>query len=113
MILFLTLFFYFFLGQTIQFSFDGIGIECNCGLCPNGLCAETCNSLSACAYCPYDYVNIYDGSNFNSPLLLKACGSQIPPDVFSTGSVMYLYFVGDSSFSFKGFSATYYYYAPA
>jgi hypothetical protein len=45
--------------------------------------------------------------------MLKICGSQLPQDLYSTGSDMYLYFSSDSSFNFLGFSATVYYYVPA
>ena len=102
-----------FSGQGIQLSFQSIAIECDCASCPTTQCTESCNKINSCSSCPYDYVQIYDGTSNVDPLLLKTCGSQTPQDIKSTGSAMYIQFSSDSSYFYSGFSATYYYYVPA
>ncbi|BHF63145.1 Bone morphoproteintic protein 1 [Sparganum proliferum] len=53
--------------------------------------------------CPYDYLEIYDGSLDPSSMLRKVCGTLIPEPVNSTSNVMTLKFVTDNAFHKKGF----------
>ncbi|XP_078364332.1 uncharacterized protein LOC144648698 isoform X1 [Oculina patagonica] len=59
------------------------------------------------AQCSYDSVNIFDGQNNNASLLLKSCGSNLPPPVYSSGRYIYMQFTSDSIVSGKGFVAHY------
>ncbi|XP_071942939.1 cubilin-like isoform X2 [Antedon mediterranea] len=53
--------------------------------------------------CPYDVLEIHDGADLNSAVLLSTCGSTIPATVYTTGSVAFLYFLSDSSVVGRGF----------
>ncbi|XP_023314262.1 cubilin homolog isoform X1 [Trichogramma pretiosum] len=53
--------------------------------------------------CNYDYLEIRSGSQGNSPLLGKYCGSQIPSEITSMTNQMYIKFVSDTSLQDKGF----------
>ncbi|BFZ22228.1 hypothetical protein BsWGS_25267 [Bradybaena similaris] len=56
--------------------------------------------------CPYDYLEVYDGSNSDAPLLRQICDNwQLP--VKSTGNSMYIVFKSDYSENRRGFQATY------
>nr|VZI24470.1 unnamed protein product [Spirometra erinaceieuropaei] len=55
--------------------------------------------------CILDYLEIYDGSSTNSPMLQKLCGDDIPPPARSTDNTMYVKFVSDDSVQGGGFSA--------
>ncbi|XP_044003802.1 tolloid-like protein 1 isoform X2 [Aphidius gifuensis] len=56
--------------------------------------------------CVYDYVEVRDGHNQNSPLIGIYCGYKVPPDLRSTGSELFVKFVSDGSVQKAGFSAT-------
>lgn len=56
--------------------------------------------------CVYDYVEVRDGHNRNSPLLGIYCGYKAPPDLRSTGNELFVKFVSDGSVQKAGFSAT-------
>ncbi|BHF62984.1 Bone morphoproteintic protein 1 [Sparganum proliferum] len=53
--------------------------------------------------CPYDYLEIYDGSLDPSSMLRKLCGTLLPEPVNSTTNVMTLKFVTDNAYHKKGF----------
>lgn len=57
--------------------------------------------------CVYDYLEIRDGHNANSPLIGKYCGYRIPPDFRSSSNKLMVKFVSDSSVQKAGFSATF------
>nr|XP_003701332.1 PREDICTED: bone morphogenetic protein 1 isoform X1 [Megachile rotundata] len=57
--------------------------------------------------CVYDYVEIRDGHNADSPLIGVYCGYKIPPDIKSTGNKLLVKFVSDGSVQKAGFSATF------
>ncbi|XP_056290732.1 cubilin [Pseudoliparis swirei] len=55
--------------------------------------------------CFWDYVVIYDGPSISSPLLLRVCGTSLPPPITSTQNTIYVRFRSDSSRNHRGFSA--------
>ncbi|CAL1683040.1 unnamed protein product [Lasius platythorax] len=57
--------------------------------------------------CVYDYVEVRDGHNNDSPLIGVYCGYKIPPDIKSTGNKLLVKFVSDGSVQKAGFSATF------
>ncbi|KAK3090758.1 hypothetical protein FSP39_014380 [Pinctada imbricata] len=57
--------------------------------------------------CVYDYLEIRDGHEDNSPLIGRFCGYKIPEDIKSTGNKLYVKFVSDGSVQKLGFSATF------
>lgn len=57
--------------------------------------------------CVYDYVEVRDGHNADSPLIGIYCGYKIPPDIKSTGNKLLVKFVSDGSVQKTGFSATF------
>ena len=56
--------------------------------------------------CPYDYVQIYDGTSYQS-LTIRRCHYQNSWCVYSHSNVLYVYFVTDHSVSYSGFTAYY------
>lgn len=54
-----------------------------------------------------DFVRVYDGDTTTAPLLGEFSGSDLPPDVTSTGNTMLVTFSASDSTSAKGFKATY------
>ena len=60
------------------------------------------------AHCPYDYVEVYDGSSAWSYKMTKACGQRAPCDIYSSGRFLFVKFSSDSSGQYPGFSAYYY-----
>ncbi len=57
--------------------------------------------------CTSDVLNVYDGPDINSPLLISLCGNEIPDDIHSSvagGSVTFS-FVSDAVNNFGGWSA--------
>ncbi|XP_070842448.1 cubilin [Chaetodon trifascialis] len=57
--------------------------------------------------CRYDYVKVFDGDNINFPLVGKFCGEFIPSYFVSSGNLLTIHFVTDSSVQRQGFNATY------
>ncbi|KAL5282994.1 BMP1.2 family protein [Megaselia abdita] len=57
--------------------------------------------------CVYDYVEVRDGSNKDSPIIGVFCGYKSPPQMKSSGKTMFIKFVSDSSVQKAGFSAVF------
>ena len=57
--------------------------------------------------CVYDYVEVRDGHNPDSPLIGVFCGYKGPGDLRSTGNKLLVKFVSDESVQKAGFSATF------
>ena len=57
--------------------------------------------------CPYDFVEIFDGSSSSSPLIAKRCDYQDSWCVYSTSNVLHVNFVSDIVIAQTGFSAYY------
>ncbi|XP_078391727.1 cubilin [Cetorhinus maximus] len=58
--------------------------------------------------CTKDYVELYDNGTISSGRPIgRFCGGSIPPSITSSGSMMSLLFVSDSSIATQGFSASY------
>ena len=64
-------------------------------------------SLEGQSSCGYDSLTIHDGDNDQARVLEKLCGSDLPQDVYSTGSDLFLHFKTDVSETERGFSITY------
>lgn len=57
--------------------------------------------------CGYDYIEIYDGPNENSPRMGRFCGSGPPEEVYSSGDSLTIRFHSDDSINKKGFHIRY------
>ncbi|KFQ17549.1 Inactive serine protease PAMR1, partial [Merops nubicus] len=57
--------------------------------------------------CQYDYVEVRDGDNLDSPIIKKFCGNERPPPIRSTGSSLHVLFQSDGSKNFDGFHAVF------
>ena len=59
--------------------------------------------------CVYDYLEVRDGHEDDSPLIGKGkyCGYRIPEDIKSTQNKLYVKFVSDGSVQKAGFAATF------
>ena len=57
--------------------------------------------------CPYDFVEIFDGSSSSSPLIAKRCDYQDSWCVYSTSNVLHVNFESDYIIARSGFSAYY------
>nr|XP_045013443.1 inactive serine protease PAMR1 isoform X1 [Jaculus jaculus] len=55
--------------------------------------------------CQYDYVEIRDGDNSDSPIIKRFCGNERPAPIRSTGSSLHVLFHSDGSKNFDGFHA--------
>ncbi|CAG2171053.1 unnamed protein product [Oppiella nova] len=57
--------------------------------------------------CVYDYLEVRDGHNMNSPLLGKFCGYKVPDAVRSNSNKLLVKFMSDNSVQKAGFSANF------
>lgn len=57
--------------------------------------------------CQYDYVEVRDGDNSDSPLIKRLCGNERPAPIRSTGSSLHVLFHSDGSKNFDGFHAAF------
>ncbi|XP_075714976.1 bone morphogenetic protein 1 [Rhinoderma darwinii] len=55
--------------------------------------------------CLYDHIEVYSGTNTQSPVLKHLCGSKVPDPLIAPGNHMFLKFVSDNSVQRKGFVA--------
>lgn len=55
--------------------------------------------------CPWDFLEIHDGSTVSSPLLIKACGYLSSFALYSSGRFLFLRFYSDGVIPMSGFSA--------
>uniref|UniRef100_A0A182M8Q1 Cubilin n=1 Tax=Anopheles culicifacies TaxID=139723 RepID=A0A182M8Q1_9DIPT len=60
--------------------------------------------LEVSARCGYDYVQVFDNSSLANSLVGRYCGTEKPPAITSTGNIVTIQFVTDSSSSKDGFS---------
>lgn len=63
--------------------------------------------LEAHSRCRFDYLELRDGDNSESPLINRFCGREIPRPVISTGNKVWIKFRADSSLTGLGFRAEY------
>ncbi|XP_068160694.1 cubilin [Antennarius striatus] len=63
--------------------------------------------LESSSTCRFDYVKVFDGDNIHFPLVGKFCGNSIPSYFVSSGNMLTVHFVTDSSVQRRGFNATY------
>jgi len=60
------------------------------------------------AYCPWDFVEIFDGhSEQSSSKIIRACGQLAPWTVYSSGRFLLVKFYSDNIIMMPGFSAYY------
>ena len=59
------------------------------------------------SHCPYDYVQIFDGSLASNPITTKRCAYQDSWCVYSRSNVLKVILITDGSVSHPGFSAYY------
>ena len=57
--------------------------------------------------CVYDYLEVRDGHEDDSPLIGKYCGYKVPEDIRSSSNKLYVKFVSDGSVQKAGFAATF------
>ncbi|XP_071816698.1 uncharacterized protein [Apostichopus japonicus] len=57
--------------------------------------------------CHYDYLEIYDGRNANSPLIGKYCGMNQPGPLTSSSQSIFMKFISDMTIERLGFSVNY------
>jgi len=61
--------------------------------------------------CEYDYIEIYDGEDWNAPKLGTWCGSGDIPTLLSTSNMLYIEFISDESGKAEGFKLKYEFFA--
>ena len=59
------------------------------------------------SYCPYDYVEIFDGNSILAPRIIIRCGYHSPWCVYSSGHSLMVRLITDDSVVDTGFSARY------
>lgn len=60
------------------------------------------------SYCPWDFVEIFDGnSEYSSSKIVRACGQLAPWTVYSSGRFLLVKFYSDNIIMMPGFSAFY------
>nr|XP_033770020.1 multiple epidermal growth factor-like domains protein 8 isoform X2 [Geotrypetes seraphini] len=57
--------------------------------------------------CTYDYLFIYDGDSYRSPLLASLSGRSLPPTIEATSGKMLLHLFSDANYNRLGFNASY------
>ncbi|KAL1124702.1 hypothetical protein AAG570_001326 [Ranatra chinensis] len=57
--------------------------------------------------CSYDYVYVYDGDSFNSPLLGSFSGKTEPQEITATSGYMLILLYSDTNYVLEGFRAEY------
>lgn len=58
--------------------------------------------------CAYDYLEVRDGNNENSPLLGRFCGYDKPDDIKTSSNQLWMKFVSDGSVNKAGFAANFF-----
>ncbi|CAK6967042.1 inactive serine protease PAMR1 [Scomber scombrus] len=64
-------------------------------------------SLESDHNCGYDYVEVRDGDDLNSPVIGRFCGDQLPPPVKSSRNMLHILFTSDGYNNFDGFVLTF------
>ncbi|XP_051901341.1 LOW QUALITY PROTEIN: multiple epidermal growth factor-like domains protein 8 [Pristis pectinata] len=57
--------------------------------------------------CTYDYLFIYDGQSYSSPLLASLSGNTLPEPIEARSGKMLLHLFSDANYNLEGFNATY------
>ena len=55
----------------------------------------------------YDFLEVHEGRNEETPLVGRYCGNSLPPDYVSSGNEVYIRFKTDHSVSGRGFRIQY------
>ncbi|XP_048459036.1 bone morphogenetic protein 1 isoform X3 [Rhincodon typus] len=58
--------------------------------------------------CAYDYLEVRNGNNENSPLIGRFCGYDKPEDIKSTSNTLWMKFVSDGTVNKAGFAANFF-----
>ncbi|CAJ1049222.1 inactive serine protease PAMR1 [Xyrichtys novacula] len=64
-------------------------------------------SLESDHNCRYDYVEVRDGDDLNSPVIGRFCGDRLPPQMESSGDRLHILFSSDGYNNFDGFVLTF------
>ncbi|XP_041647516.1 inactive serine protease PAMR1 [Cheilinus undulatus] len=64
-------------------------------------------SLESDHNCRYDYVEVRDGDDLNSPVIGRYCGDRLPPPMKIPGNVLHILFSSDGYNNFDGFVLTF------
>uniref|UniRef100_A0A3P8RI48 Peptidase domain containing associated with muscle regeneration 1a n=1 Tax=Amphiprion percula TaxID=161767 RepID=A0A3P8RI48_AMPPE len=64
-------------------------------------------SLESDHNCRYDYVEVRDGDDLNSPVIGRFCGDRTPPPIKSSGNLLHILFASDGYSNFDGFVLTF------
>ncbi|KAM9861144.1 inactive serine protease PAMR1 [Aulostomus maculatus] len=64
-------------------------------------------SLESDHLCRYDYVEVRDGNDLNSPVIGRFCGDTVPSLIKSSGNNMHILFISDGYNNFEGFVLTF------
>lgn len=67
----------------------------------------TAFNLESSSSCRNDYLSIYDGSSYASPIIGKYCGTERPPMIVSKGRYLYLKFRSDMMNNYRGFTMSF------
>uniref|UniRef100_A0A1A8GFI9 Multiple EGF-like-domains 8 n=1 Tax=Nothobranchius korthausae TaxID=1143690 RepID=A0A1A8GFI9_9TELE len=57
--------------------------------------------------CTYDYLFVYDGDSYQSPLLASLSGNSLPEPIEATSGKMLIHLFSDANYNLSGFNATY------
>uniref|UniRef100_A0A8C6NK18 Multiple EGF like domains 8 n=1 Tax=Nothobranchius furzeri TaxID=105023 RepID=A0A8C6NK18_NOTFU len=57
--------------------------------------------------CTYDYLFVYDGDSYQSPLLASLSGNSLPEPIEATSGKMLIHLFSDANYNLLGFNATY------
>ncbi|XP_028390679.1 cubilin-like isoform X2 [Dendronephthya gigantea] len=86
-------------------------LDCNWTISANGgkhIFIQFFNfSLEDNPRCAYDYLEVYDGDSVHSTRLGRYCGYQLPGNLTSSGSNLFIVFRSDKNVEYNGFSFTY------
>ena len=55
-----------------------------------------------------DYLYIYDGPDTNAAMIISISGNELPDDLYSTGSDIFLHFQSDDYYSWRPIDGDYY-----
>ncbi|KAJ8276925.1 hypothetical protein GJAV_G00069430 [Gymnothorax javanicus] len=61
-------------------------------------------SLESSANCNYDFLQIHDGENAGSHIIGRYCGTNVPPELFSSHNSLFFWFRSDMSVAGDGFT---------
>jgi hypothetical protein len=85
--------------KVLKVEFTGNAFDVQAG--PDG----SAGPAAAAVACPYDFVEIFDGSHLTEDSLGRFCGREVPPALTSSSSWLSVRFVSDGDGANAGFRA--------